>query len=207
MKGRYQYFIIIVMAVCFTACKKTNTQGRLIPDDAAIALQVDGKSLLSKLSWNEIKENQLFQAMYSDSSLKATIKKLLDDPEKAGIDIHNDLLFFTKKDSSGGYVAIEGSVKDAALLKTFNAGITNNGSENESDGVHYISHGSVKYLWFSCKSCVSFRHHKWSPRHTFNTAGYIHFPITAHNCSCRIHYCLQAGGTQTIHCASTNAYG
>ena len=147
MKGRYQYFIIIVMAVCFTACKKTNTQGRLIPDDAAIALQVDGKSLLSKLSWNEIKENQLFQAMYSDSSLKATIKKLLDDPEKAGIDIHNDLLFFTKKDSSGGYVAIEGSVKDAALLKTFNAGITNNGSENESDGVHYISHAPLCAGW------------------------------------------------------------
>jgi hypothetical protein len=135
------------MAVCFTACKKTNTQGRLIPDDAAIAVQVDGKSLLSKLSWNEIKENQLFQAMYSDSSLEATVKRLLDDPEKAGIDIHNDLLFFTKKDSSGGYIAIEGTVKDAALLKAFNAEITSNGSASESDGINYISKAPLCAGW------------------------------------------------------------
>ncbi len=147
MKARYQYLIILVMAVCFTACKKTNTQGRLIPEDAAIVVQVDGKSLLSKLPWNEIKDNQLFQAMYSDSNLQATVKKLLDDPEKAGIDIHNDLIFFTKKDSTGGYVAIEGYVKDAALLKTFNAEITNNGSESETDGVHYISHAPLCAGW------------------------------------------------------------
>ena len=147
MKARYQYLIIVVMAVCFTACKKTNTQGRLIPEDAAIAVQVDGKALLSKLPWTEIKENQLFQAIYGDSNLQATIKKLLDDPEKAGIDINNDLLFFTKKDSTGGYIAIEGSVKDAALLKTFNSEITNNGSASESDGVNYISHAPLCAGW------------------------------------------------------------
>jgi Domain of unknown function (DUF4836) len=147
MKARYQYLIILAMAVFFTACKKTNTQGRLIPSDAAIAVQVDGKALLSKLSWAEIKDNQLFQAIYSDTNLQATVKKLLDDPEKAGIDIHNDILLFTKKDSTGGYVAIEGSVKDAALLKTFNAEITNNGSESETDGVHYISHAPLCAGW------------------------------------------------------------
>ena len=117
MKARYQYLIILVMAVFFTSCKKTNTQGRLIPEDAAIAVQVDGKSLLSKLSWNEIKENHLFQVIYSDSNLPATIKKLLEDPEKAGIDIHNDLLFFAKKDSTGGYVAIEGYGKRRSSSK------------------------------------------------------------------------------------------
>ena len=147
MKARYQYLIILIMAVCFTACKKTNTHGRLIPEDAAFVVQVDGKSLLSKLSWNEIKDNQLFQAMYSDSNLQATVKKLLSDPEKAGIDIHNDLLFFSKKDSTGGYIAIEGSVKDAALLKTFNTEINNNGSANESDGVNYISHAPLCAGW------------------------------------------------------------
>ena len=147
MKARYQYVIILIVTVCFTACKKTNTQGRFIPEDAAIAVQVDGKSLLSKLSWSEIKDNQLFQAMYSDSNLQATVKKLLDDPEKAGIDIHNDILFFTKKDSTGGYIAIEGSVKDAALLKTFNTEITKNGSASESDGFNYISHAPLCAGW------------------------------------------------------------
>jgi len=147
MKPRYQFLLILLMAVSFTACKKTNTQGRLIPADAAVVVQVDGKSLLSKLSWNEIKDNQIFQAIYSDSNLQATVKKLLDDPEKAGIDIHNDLLFFTKKDSSGGYIAIEGTVKDAALLKTFNSELTNNGSQNESEGVNYISHAPLCAGW------------------------------------------------------------
>ena len=147
MKARFQYLIVVIMAVCFTACKKTNTQGRFIPEDAAIAVQIDGKALLSKLSWDEIKNNQLFRAMYSDSNLQATVKKLLDDPEKAGIDIHNDILFFTKKDSTGGYIAIEGSVKDAALLKAFNAEITNNGSANESEGINYISHAPLCAGW------------------------------------------------------------
>lgn len=147
MKARIYFLIGLAATVFFTACTKTNTQGRLIPANAAVVIEADGKSLLSKVSWEEIKQNQIFQAVYEDSSTKETIKKLLDNPEKAGIDINNDLLLFLQKDSIGGYMGIEGTVKDAAALKSFNAELTGGGSETENDGVHFISRSPVCAAW------------------------------------------------------------
>lgn len=147
MKARLYILMCLAVTVFFAACGKTNKQGRLIPANAALVAQADGKSLLSKVSWDEVKQNQLFQAIYQDSSMQQTVKKLLDNPEKAGIDINNDLLLFLAKDSMGGYVCVQGNVKDAAALKAFNTEITNGGSETESDGVHLISHNPICAAW------------------------------------------------------------
>ncbi len=133
-------FAFIVAAIALLAsCTKTNTQGKLIPKEAAIIVKVDGKSLSAKLPWEEIKQNPLFKEIYADSSLPVTLKNLLNDPENAGIDTKSDLLFFAIKDSLGGYVGFEGTVKDEKIFKTFNQTITENGTESENDGVQFIS--------------------------------------------------------------------
>lgn len=147
MKARLYLLMGLAVTVFFAACSKSNKQGRLIPSTAAAVVVADGKSLLSKLSWEEVKQNQFFQAVYQDSGMKETIKKLLDNPEKAGIDINNDLLLFLQKDSLGGFIGIEGTVKDAAALKTFNSEITNGGSETETDGIHFISKSPLCAAW------------------------------------------------------------
>lgn len=147
MKARLCLLMGLAVTVFFAACSKSNKQGRLIPSTAAAVVVADGKSLLSKLSWEEVKQNQFFQAVYQDSGMKETIKKLLDNPEKAGIDINNDLLLFLQKDSLGGFIGIEGTVKDAAALKTFNSEITNGGSETETDGIHFISKSPLCAAW------------------------------------------------------------
>ena len=40
-------------AVLLASCSKTNTQGKLIPKDAAVVIELDGKSLTDKLPWQK----------------------------------------------------------------------------------------------------------------------------------------------------------
>jgi hypothetical protein len=139
MKFRLHYLAIAAVAILIVSCKKSNTQGRYIPANAALAVHINGKSLTEKLPWAEIKNNPLFKDAYADTNLTASLKKLLDNPENSGIDTKGDLQFFIQKDSLGGYVALEGSIKDAAAFKTFCTEMTENGTATEKDGVNYIS--------------------------------------------------------------------
>jgi hypothetical protein len=135
--------ILILLA----SCAKTNKQGKLIPKEAAIVITLDGKSLSAKLPWEEIKKNPLFQSMSSDSTMPAALKSLLDNPETSGMDISSDCILFAVKDSLGGYLGFEGSVKDEAAFKTFNKQVSENGAESEKDGVQFISKFPVCVGW------------------------------------------------------------
>ena len=148
MQIHFKHLLLGVAAtLLFVSCKKTNTQGRMVPSTAAIAVQVNGKALSAKLPWDEIKNNPLFKDVYADSSVSDALKKILDNPDNSGIDTKNDLLLFAIKDSAGGYIAFEGSIKDEATFKIFTASITENGSAIEKDGVNYISHFPVAVGW------------------------------------------------------------
>ena len=126
-------------AAVLASCSKTNTQGKMIPKDAAVVIELDGKSLTDKLPWSEIKQNALFMEMNADTTLPPTLKSLLNNPDNAGIDTKADLLFFVVKDSVGGYIGFEGNVKDEKTFKTFNEEVTKNGTPSEKDGVNFIS--------------------------------------------------------------------
>ncbi len=148
MQTRHFNFLITAAAmVLFASCTNTNTPGRLIPKDAAVVVLVDGKSLSAKLPWAEIKENPLFKQAFSDSTLPPYIKALLDNPESSGIDTRADLILFVQKDSSGSYIGFEGSIKDAALFKTFNLQTTGKRGAIEKDGVNYISKAPTCVGW------------------------------------------------------------
>ncbi len=147
MQLRFKYLLFAAALFLFASCKKKNTQGRLIPATAAFVLQVDGKSLASKLPWDEIKNNPVFKEAYGDSSLPASVKKLLDNPASSGIDLSKDLLVFVLKDSIGGYIGFEGSVKDEAMFKSFNTEVSENGSASEKDGINFISKFPVCVGW------------------------------------------------------------
>lgn len=135
--------VFCAIILVLVSCSKSNTQGRFIPKEAAAVIMMDGKSLTAKLSWDEIKQNPLFKEVYGDSSLPPAIKSLLENPTSAGIDPQTDLLFFTIKDSLGGYFAFEGTVKDAAAFKAFNQKVTENGSESEKGDIQFISKAPV----------------------------------------------------------------
>lgn len=147
-KNQFRSLMILAIAViALASCTKTNVQGRLIPKEAAVVILLDGKSLTTKLPWDEVKQNALFKMAYTDSTIPPTAKRILDNPENAGIDIKNDLLMFVLKDSLGIYLAFEGNVKDEKAFKTFNKEITENGTESEVNGVQYINKSPLSVGW------------------------------------------------------------
>lgn len=139
MQTRFRNLLVVATVILFASCTQSNTLGKLIPKEAAIVVHVDGKSLSAKLPWEEIKQNPLFKEAYGDSSIPAAMKAILNNPDSAGIDTKSDLLFFAQKDSLGGYVVFEGTIKDENLFKIFNKQVTENGTESEKDGVNFIS--------------------------------------------------------------------
>lgn len=148
MQTRYRLFALIAVAfmAVLSSCSKSNKQGRFIPKDAAIAVIVNGKSLSEKLPWDEVKKSKWYQIVSSDTTMDAVAKSVLENPDNTGIDTKQDLIFFAVKDSVGGYLAFEGTVKDPAVFKKVMLE-TSKGSESEKDGVHFIESKQMTISW------------------------------------------------------------
>ena len=64
MQTRFRIPLLAAAVVLILAsCNKTNKQGKPVPKDAAVVVLFDGASLLSKLPWDDVKQNALFQQM------------------------------------------------------------------------------------------------------------------------------------------------
>ncbi len=130
----------LMAVILFASCsKKTNKEGRYIPATAGVVMHINGESLNAKLSWDEIKQNELFKKMIADTSVSSFAKSLLENPENSGVNIKADLIVFVVKDSLGGYSAIEGSVKDEAKFKAMLANVLKAGKETSKDGFTYFA--------------------------------------------------------------------
>lgn len=117
--------IVATAAILFPACKsKTNDIGKIVPSNAVFVIHADGKSLSSKLSWDDIKQNGFFKAGYNDSATKDWIKKIMDNPENSGIDTKNDWVIFGQLVNGNLNVVIEGGLKDAKAFEQFNKNAT-----------------------------------------------------------------------------------
>ena len=133
-------FAAIVAVILFASCsKKTNKEGRYIPSIAGIVVHVNGELLNAKLPWEEIVKNEAFKKMIADTSVSSFTKSLLQNPENSGVNTKGDLMLFVVKDTSGGYTAVEGFVKDENKFKTMLSGALKNGKETMKDGFTYFA--------------------------------------------------------------------
>ncbi len=150
MQSRIKFSILIpvIALLIFTSCSKTNKEGRNIPADAVFVMHLNGESLNSKLPWEELKQNILFQEAYGDSTNTALIRSIMDNPENSGIDVKNDLLVFYVKDTTGSYIAAQGSIKDEAKFKAFNNNINKTAPvASEKDGIRFLSSENMTASW------------------------------------------------------------
>jgi len=136
-----------VVLVVFSSCSKTNKQGKWIPKDAEMALHINGKSLLEKLPWEEVKKNPLFAEITADSTVPAFAKDIFNNPENTGIEIKSDLIIYSKKDGNGRMVVAAGELKDESKFKKFNTDASKGGSVAEKDGISYILREKVIVGW------------------------------------------------------------
>ena len=148
MQTKFRLCLIAVIAILiFSSCKKSNTQGRYVPKNAAFVLHVDGEAMNAKLPWEEVKQSGMFRSLYADTSLSAYLRSVIDNPDNSGIDIKDDFLVFFQKDSSGDYIAIQGIVKDAAKFRQFNNEVHKATAASEKEGIQdcgWISSGDFR---------------------------------------------------------------
>ena len=139
MQTHFKNWLMGATIILFASCNKPNTQGKYIPREAAFVVQINGKNLSTKLPWNDVKQNPLFKDAELDNSIPTAMKQALNNPDSSGIDVNADLVFFALKDSMGGYIAFEGSVKNEKLFNTFNTQLNDSTKQVTKDGVTFIT--------------------------------------------------------------------
>lgn len=143
IKFRISILTAVAAILLLASCSKTNEQGKRVPEDALVAVVVDGASLSEKLPWDELKQNILFKNALSDSNLPAFVKQALENPDNSGIDTKKDLIFYLVKDSSGGYGVFTGTLKTADKFHSLLLEIIKGGSEEEKEGIKTISKSPI----------------------------------------------------------------
>ncbi|MBS1741770.1 MAG: DUF4836 family protein [Bacteroidetes bacterium] len=148
MQTRFRLSVVLFIAAVavFSSCsKKNNKEGRYIPGTATAVFMLNGESVSNKLSWNEMKENGILNKV--DSSMEDYAKAAFENPENTGIDLKKNLVLFFENDSLGGYVVLEGSIKDAAKFKAFNSKAFKGAAETEKNDIHIINTPKVTSTW------------------------------------------------------------
>lgn len=140
------FLLLAVALTSIVSCSHSDKSGLAIPKDASFALHVNVKSLTSKLSWQEIQQNELFKEAYTTET-DSFVRKTLQDPASSGVDIQGDLGLFIKKQNQGGYMAVEGGIKDAAAFETF--------ATSANKGGKVVKSGDVSVLNTGLKSLVA----------------------------------------------------
>lgn len=144
--------VLAIAMVSIVSCK-TDKSGIAIPKDASFAIVVNTSSLTSKVSWQEIQQSEWFKKLYAEKT-DSLSRRLLNDPANSGIDLKNELAFFVKKEGKGGYMAFEGSVKDAAAFEAF-------ASKLNQDGKKPVKNGDVSVLTYNGKSLVAWTNNRF----------------------------------------------
>ena len=133
-------FLITVTVTGIVSCNHTDKTGIVVPKDAAIAVHINAPSLTSKVSWQEIQQNEWFKKLYAEET-DSLSKQLLNDPSNSGIDVKSDMAFFVKKQGQGGYVAFEGTVKNATAFETFAKKLNKGGNVSKSGDINVMATG------------------------------------------------------------------
>ena len=120
MKTAIKYIIILTIITIVSSCNHSNTLGKMIPKDAFLIVHVDGKSLSSKIKFEDLKNSTWFNKINSDSNTEVWMKTYLQNPDASGIDSHGDMIiFFQKNSNTNSNIVIEGDIKDLKNFESF----------------------------------------------------------------------------------------
>lgn len=145
--------ILLTIAISGIVSCKSNKTGIAIPKDASVAVHIDVKSLTSKLSWQEIQQTFLFKNVYANES-DSFVKKTLENPASTGIDLQGDLAFFMKQQGQGGYMVVEGGLKDAAAFEKFATEVNKGGKVAKNGDVNVLNTGTKSLVSWTANRFV-----------------------------------------------------
>src|SRR5689334_22817750 len=144
-RNRIGLALLTIVISGIVSCK-SNKSGIAIPKDASVAVHINVNSLTSKVSWQEIQQTEWFKDVYSNET-DSFARKTLENPASTGVDLQGDLAFFMKQQGQGGYMVVEGGLKDAAAFEKFATEVNKGGK--------VVKNGDVNVLNTGTKSLVS----------------------------------------------------
>jgi hypothetical protein len=144
-------FLSTLVLVIAASCRNTS-KGLVIPKDAALAVYINIQSLTSKVSWQEIQQNEWFKNLYAQQ-VDSLGKRLLEDPSNSGIDVQGDMALFIQQQQQGGYMAFEGGVKNATAFEAF--------AQKLNKGGRVEKNGDINFLATSLKSLVAWDNNRF----------------------------------------------
>lgn len=116
---------IAIASFLFTSCKNSNSKELPIPKDASTIVYLDGASITSKADWKDLLQADWFRRR-KQMTTDSFDKQLIEDPERSGVDLKSDFIYFTHKRDFVTYSVFEGALKSAAdfekLLREKNPG-------------------------------------------------------------------------------------
>jgi hypothetical protein len=147
---------IVIASFLFISCKNSKSKALPVPKDASMVVYLDGASITSKADWKDLLQADWFRRqkrMTTDSF----DKQLIEDPERSGVDLKSDFIYFTHKRDFITYSVFEGNLKSVAdfekLLKEKNPErkIEDGGAFNfiHADNSSLVSWTSSKFIYIS----------------------------------------------------------
>ena len=142
------YMLLIAVFVLSSCSKSSQKNAKFIPDNAAV-ISIDVKQIIekSKIADNADAKKKLQATMeegVKNQETKNLIKKIMEDPTKAGIDLKEPIfVFFADNNDKQAAVATISSKDD--FLELANALQKEDGGEpvKEKDGIQYIQDGKA----------------------------------------------------------------
>jgi hypothetical protein len=127
------HILLLVGTAVFVSCGGADKHAIAVPKDAAVVIHINAPSLSSKLSWAEIQATNWYKDLHAEAGDDTTAQQLLTDPESSGINLQQDLVMFVKRRGRSGYIAFEGTLKDASAFEAFMKKV-DKGAVSKKDG-------------------------------------------------------------------------
>ncbi len=139
-------YLLLIAVFVLSSCAKSSKISKFIPADAAV-VSIDVKQMFekSKVGDNEEAKKKLLETIEGNAKTqdsKELIKKIVEDPAKAGVDLREPIYIFGDKE---GKVGVIGTILDkddfAQLLNTL-AKEGDFEAVKEKDGIQYCTDGN-----------------------------------------------------------------
>lgn len=145
-------YLLLIAVFVLSSCAKSSKNAKFIPADAAV-VSLDVKQMFekSKMGDNEEAKKKLLETMEGNAKsqeAKDLIKKIVEDPAKAGVDLREPIYIFG---NSEGKVGVIGTILDKDdFAQLLNALAKDGGFEGvkEKDGIQYCTDGNKYTIAF-----------------------------------------------------------
>ncbi|MEI9946185.1 MAG: DUF4836 family protein [Chitinophagaceae bacterium] len=148
MKLKSIVYVLLAGCVTFLASCSGKNANIPVPKDSGFVVHIDGASLNSKLSWDEIKKSEWY-TIASEEVKDDLHKKILDNPEASGIDVKSDAFIFLKVAGSNSYIGFTCSIKDEKAFAAFITKTTENKPIEKKGELSVVRLGEAALTWSS----------------------------------------------------------